>query len=69
LTGPRRQWKSGDDVVEQKKDEKGPECALCAPFEQVGTWRCNECGAMNINKWKECWKCKSPRLEPLSPGL
>ncbi|HTY47781.1 MAG TPA: hypothetical protein VMB46_08985 [Methanomassiliicoccales archaeon] len=56
-------------MVEQKKDEKGPECALCAPFEQVGTWRCNECGAMNINKWKECWKCKSPRLEPLSPGL
>jgi hypothetical protein len=19
---------------------------------------------MNVNKWKECWKCKSPRFNP-----
>ena len=49
-------------MVERKKDENTVECSLCAPFEQTGTWRCADCGAMNINKWKECWKCKSPRI-------
>ncbi len=50
-------------MVEKPKDEKNIECALCAPFEQSGTWRCAECGALNVNKWKEGWKCKSPRVE------
>lgn len=54
----------GRDMVEKPKDEKNIECALCAPFEQSGTWRCADCGAMNVNKWKECWKCKSPRFNP-----
>ncbi len=57
-------------MAEVKQEEKKTvECETCAPFEQVGTWRCSVCGAMNINKWKECWKCKSPRVEPLPPGL
>ena len=51
-----------ETMAEKPKDEKSIECALCAPFEQSGTWRCAECGAMNINKWTECWKCKSPRI-------
>ena len=55
-------FEGGELMVERPKDEKNIECALCAPFEQTGTWRCAECGAMNINKWKECWKCKSPRV-------
>jgi hypothetical protein len=55
-------------MVEKPKDEKNVECALCAPFEQTGTWRCADCGAMNINKWKECWKCKAPRLAESGSG-
>jgi len=48
-------------MPEKPKDER-VECSLCAPFEQAGTWRCAECGAMNINKWRECWKCEAPRF-------
>lgn len=46
----------------EKKMGEGVECETCAPIGYIDTWRCAECGAMNINKWTECWKCKTPRL-------
>jgi len=54
---------------EEPEDKKDLACATCAPFAQAGTWRCSGCGAMNISKWKECWKCKSPRAPDLAPPL
>ncbi len=49
-------------MAEQKRQE-GLECETCAPVGYIDTWRCANCGAMNINKWTECWKCKTPRLQ------
>jgi ribosomal protein L40E len=43
------------------------ECETCTPIGYLDTWRCSECGAMNINKWTECWKCGTPRLKEAVP--
>ena len=46
-------------MAEEKKEEVA--CETCAPIGYIDTWKCAKCGAMNINKWTECWKCKTPR--------
>jgi hypothetical protein len=41
-------------------------CEMCAAVTSTGTWHCAECGALNVEKWKDCWKCRSPRFGPVS---
>jgi hypothetical protein len=45
----------------EKQTEQRADCPTCTTSLQAGTWTCAECGSMNVSKWKECWKCKSPR--------
>ena len=52
--------------MEDKNASEKITCETCAAVSKTGTWRCAECGALNIEKWKDCWKCRSPRFGPVS---
>jgi hypothetical protein len=52
--------------MEDTKASEKITCETCAAMSKTGTWRCGECGALNLDKWKECWKCQSPRFAAVS---
>ena len=54
--------------MEEKNAQDKITCETCAAVSKAGTWQCAECGALNLDKWKDCWKCHSPRLGPEAAG-
>ncbi len=50
--------------MEEKNAQDKITCETCAAVGKAGTWQCADCGALNLDKWKDCWKCHSSRLGP-----